>query len=25
VDVTDLWALPMLALAWLHARQKAAP
>lgn len=25
VDVTDLWALPMLALAWLHARRKAAP
>ena len=25
VDVTDLWALPMLVLAWLHARRKAAP
>lgn len=25
VDVTDLCALPMLALAWLHARRKAAP
>jgi hypothetical protein len=24
VDVTDLCALPMLALAWVHARRKAA-
>jgi hypothetical protein len=23
VDVTDLWALPMLALAWLYARRTA--
>lgn len=25
VDVTDLWALPMLALAWLYARRMAPP
>ena len=25
VDVTDLCALPMLALAWIYARRKAAP